>query len=162
MKKGTKIGIGVAIGVGVIGAIAFYVSKQIQYAKKLRFSVGKVKAQVTSISEVDMDMAYVVKNLDKLSVLVTSLSVDVFVKGKLLTNVTQNTPTRIAPNATTELPLKMKIDPKEFLSDPSLLLGGGYKSIKVQFKGVTKVKKLGISFGIPYNETFTIGQLLAN
>ena len=158
MTRKTKVGI--AIGLGVLGAVGFYVYKQVQYAKMLCFSLGKFKLKGASLSQVNLGMSFEVKNLDKLNVTIASLSMDVYSKGKFITHVEQNSPVEINPNSETEMPFDVTVFPKEFLANiSSLVSGGGYMDIPLEFKGKARVKKLGITFGIPFSETYTIKEL---
>lgn len=163
MKKSTKIGIGIAIG--VIGGVAFYVYKQLSYAKKLCYSFSGVKIKEASISKVVFDMDYGIKNLDKLKIEIKGVSLDVFVDGKFTTKIKDSQSIKIEPFSKTVIPLNIVFYPKELSSDissfdiGSLILGGGYKQIPIKFKGQIKLKKLGIVFSIPVSETYTIKQL---
>lgn len=155
-----KAKVGIAIGLGILGAVGLYAYKQLQYAKMLCFSLGGFKINEASLSKVSMGVSFKVKNLDKLSVTITSMSMDVYVEGRFLTHIEQDRPVDITPNSTTEMPFELTLFPKDFLSDvSSLILGGGYKNIPIEFKGKARVKKLGVSFGIPFSETYTIKEL---
>ena len=158
MKKSTKIGIGIAIG--VIGGVAFYVYKQLSYAKKLCYSFSGVKIKEASMSKVVFDMDYGIKNLDKLKIEITGVSLDVFVDGKFTTKIKDTQSIKIEPFSKTVIPLNVVFYPKDLASDiTSLILGGGYQQIPIKFKGQIKLKKLGIVFSIPISETYTIKQL---
>ena len=158
MKKSTKIGIGIAIG--VIGGVAFYVYKQLSYAKKLCYSFSGVKIKEASISKVVVDMDYGIKNLDKLKIEIKGVSLDVFVDGKFTTKIKDTQSIKIEPFSKTVIPLNIVFYPKDLASDiTSLILGGGYQQIPITFKGQIKLKKLGIVFSIPISETYTIKQL---
>lgn len=158
MKKSTKIGIGIAIG--VIGGVAFYVYKQLSYAKKLCYSFSGVKIKEASISKVVVDMDYGIKNLDKLKIEIKGVSLDVFVDGKFTTKIKDTQSIKIEPFSKTVIPLNVVFYPKDLASDiTSLILGGGYQQIPIKFKGQIKLKKLGIVFSIPISETYTIKQL---
>jgi len=158
MKKSTKIGIGIAIG--VIGGVAFYVYKQLSYAKKLCYSFSGVKIKEASISKVVVDMDYGIKNLDKLKIEIKGVSLDVFVDGKFTTKIKDTQSIKIEPFSKTVIPLNIVFYPKDLASDiTSLILGGGYQQIPIKFKGQIKLKKLGIVFSIPISETYTIKQL---
>tara|TARA_R110000824_G_scaffold400725_1_gene609170 strand:+ start:183 stop:689 length:507 start_codon:yes stop_codon:yes gene_type:complete len=159
MKKSTKIGIGLGI-LTTLGAIGFYFYKQSVYAKYLCYSFSNVNVKEASLSKVTIGLDYKIKNLDKLNIDITSLKINVYVEGKFATRIEKTSRIKIMPFETTIIPMNITFSPQDLASNlSSVLLGGGYNNLSIQFKGKIKVKKLGISFNIPYNKTYTIKEL---
>jgi len=144
------------------GGIYFWGKYQAELAKNLVYDMKNAKLRKLNASEVVADFDFEIKNTTDLKVNISSIYIDVLANNMLVTNITNKKEVTVDKNSTSFIPLVLRLDPKKILKSGAdlLTIASSLKSTVLTFKGVVKIKKIGINIPVPFSYTTTYGELM--
>lgn len=116
MGKYGKMILGLSI-VGLIGAFAYNVMKQVQKLTEFCYDFGGYKINSISFKEIAMDVILRVKNKSDVSVTVTGYSLRVYVNGNFVSKIESNKQQVIPAQKKEPFSLSFAFDPKVALKN---------------------------------------------
>jgi hypothetical protein len=167
MKKGKKTIIitSVVAAVLLLATLAAWFKYQYDQAMKYCYKVSKFKVVSFNKDRLLCTMTVLVKNVSSLGATVVGYSFGVSLNGKFLGTAKDDAPFRVKPNAVSELPVTLDVNPKKGFSPEEVITLSAYaltnkEKLVFSFKGGVRVKVLGISFTAPYSATYSLKELL--
>ena len=156
MKKSVVIFGSIALA----GTIGLYAFNQYRLADKLCYGTEGFRFKKFGINDTIIGINLTIKNKDKLKADLIKTRLKVTANKIPVTEISQTKSAEIAPNATTSVPLDIRLNPRQVLGNISAITGGaGLDNVVLKFKGWITVKKFGIPFPIPLSFKYTIREL---
>jgi LEA14-like dessication related protein len=161
MAKGkTTLKYALLVGVvGVTGTTIIWIRKQ--YQKLLKnvttfksFKVGKI-----TLNEFDFEVVYDYTNNMDVDIVLASQKYDIFLDGNYITTLTNDKTTTLKANATTPIPLTLKLNPKELsqrLSSTFLMALMQPLKANMRIDMSFKVKLFIFKIPVPYSYSFPV------
>jgi LEA14-like dessication related protein len=148
MKRGL---IWVGVGSLLVGA-GMWIKYQMDLSGKLVYGIKNAKLKKVTLDAVYLEMDLVITNPTEINVGINSVDVDIYANNVFITNIVNNVPIEIKPNSNSSVPLKIKINPKQLITDTGSLFNSGFKmdDVVIKTKGILKIKKFGIPIPIPF------------
>lgn len=149
--------------VTVTGALAY-----LQYKKIMDYVISVKSAAIRELSatSIIIDLYLNYQNKSSLGFEIVSQTYKIYLNNMYVTKATNFNAVRIAPNSTSDLPLRVKLNPTEALKNVGgfvgiLKLTGDINNIMLKVESKLKVKIFGIPFNIPYTYENSIANLKA-
>ncbi len=149
------------LGLVGIGAAVYYYEAQIKELSQLTYQIVAFSVPEASLSLVTINLVLRITSQSTLDAQVTGLSIDVYLGGKKMGNISSQQPFVIPAKGYSDAPLTISFSPSLLASDAVSLLTNFSASsdIAITLVGYVGLKEAFLSFSVPFSYSTSLKQI---